>query len=80
MSYYVYFFFLVLMYRCQVKIFIQTLSEVIRAEAETCFLLQNMQIKIQMLLLLLMINCNLVLSKVKNIQFTMLSDIPFMFI
>ena len=49
-------------------ILINSLSEVIRAEAETCF--QSMQIKILMLLLFLMINSNLVLTKVKTIQNT----------
>ena len=40
----------------------------IRAEAETCFL--TMLINIQMLLLFLMINSNLVLTKVETIPYT----------
>ena len=53
---------------------LKQLSEVIRAEAETCF--QDMQIKIQLLLLFLMITNNLVLTKVKPIQNIILSLTP----
>ena len=49
--------------------FTQTVSEVIRAEAVTCFL--TMQINLLMLLLILLIIFNLVLTKVPKSEVTM---------
>ena len=51
--------------------FTQTVSKVIRAEAETCFL--TMKINLLMLLLILLVNLNLVLTKVQKSEFTNLT-------
>ena len=61
------YFFLVLKYVSSSHVLKVKLSEVIRAEAETCFL-EIMKINILMLLLFVMIINNLVLTKVAIIQ------------
>ena len=60
-------FLLVLMYVKVFTISLCQLSEVIRAEAETCFL-RNMQIKLYLLLLSLMIVIDKVHTKVQTNQ------------
>ena len=66
------YFLLVLMFVYLIYLHLILLSEVIRAEAETCLLIQNMNMKINlsMLLLSLMI-INLVHTKVQMIRITM---------
>ena len=65
----------VFVFGTDVKIFsifsTQTVSEVNRAEAKTCFL--TMKINLLMLLLILLVNLNLVLTKVQKSEFTNLT-------
>ena len=64
-------FLLVLMYVSYSQFTYYLLSEVIRAEAETCFPMQMLIQNYLMLLLFLMINITLVHTKVKTTKATM---------